>query len=232
MGDDSDDLPTMESPTRQLDRSLHDLANAVGSTLAALTLLGQKEVDVDVQSRSETIRGGLIAAELAAELVLTLRSSRSDRDPQVALSRAIERAVAIVRPFVAPPSTLISTHIPGAFVGIPETVLVRVLTNVVLNAARAADPSRPNEIRIGTRETTGGVLVTVRDCGTGASVDRLERLASSGAARGLAIARDLLSAYSGHLAIESSIGVGTTVSLELPLAAHPVEDTWARSSAT
>jgi two-component system sensor histidine kinase/response regulator len=46
------------------------------------------------------------------------------------------------------------------------------------------------------------------------------RLEQQGSGLGLAIARQMLELYGGRFAIKSKVGVGTTVTIELPRVAH------------
>jgi signal transduction histidine kinase len=87
-------------------------------------------------------------------------------------------------------------------------------------------------IRLAARALDGDAVVTVSDTGVGVPPDEVDRLfdrfyrvdkarsrAVGGAGLGLSIAREIVDALGGSLKIESQQGVGTSVTMRLPLAA-------------
>jgi nitrogen fixation/metabolism regulation signal transduction histidine kinase len=91
-----------------------------------------------------------------------------------------------------------------------------VLVNLLENARNAG--ARRVTVRVGEGRT-----VSVADDGRGIPPDALPRVfepafstTSSGAGLGLAIAKRLVDSWGGTIAIASTIGVGTTVTLTLP----------------
>jgi signal transduction histidine kinase len=99
-----------------------------------------------------------------------------------------------------------------------------VLVNLTGNALRHTP--RGGEVRIrATADPAGaGVVLEVRDSGTGIEpqdlphvFDRFYKSADSpGSGLGLAIAKNLVAAHGGEIRAESRPGVGTTVSFNLP----------------
>jgi len=104
--------------------------------------------------------------------------------------------------------------------------LERILTNLLSNALKYSTPGTPVELR--ARERDGEVLVSVTDHGPGIPPHELARLfqryARAGAGRegvglGLYIAKQLVDAHGGQIWAESQLGVGSTFSFTLPIAA-------------
>lgn len=105
--------------------------------------------------------------------------------------------------------------------------LKQVLLNVIQNAIEATPPGGTISLALGlqTRRTEAGIEVTVTDRGQGISPAHLphvfEPFFTSGKPRGtglgLAICRNILDAHGGDLALESDLGVGTTVRVWCPL---------------
>ncbi len=104
--------------------------------------------------------------------------------------------------------------------------LHRVVTNLVMNALRYSPPDTPVEVTFG-RPRPGRVHLSVSDRGRGIHPDDLDtifdefargRLAEDdgGSGLGLASVRDLVAQQQGSVAIESKVGIGTTVTVELP----------------
>ncbi len=106
--------------------------------------------------------------------------------------------------------------------------LVQVLLNLFGNAIKFTERG---EIRCSVREFHGGVLITVSDTGIGIAPDALPhifdefRQVESGTTRrfggtglGLAIAQRLIEMQNGTIRVESTVGVGSTFTVWLPIA--------------
>jgi PAS domain S-box-containing protein len=106
--------------------------------------------------------------------------------------------------------------------------LERSVANLISNAIKYSEPTKSVAIEL----TTDGneLCLTVNDTGIGISAEDQSRIferffrASSavsagipGTGLGLALARDIARAHKGDLTLESSLGVGTTTRLRLPL---------------
>jgi signal transduction histidine kinase len=100
--------------------------------------------------------------------------------------------------------------------------LVRAVTNVLMNAVDACGAA--GQIDIGLRFAAPFVTITVRDTGCGIAPDALAHIFDpyvttkpGGTGLGLAIARQTMEAHRGFIDATSTIGVGTTMLLRLPL---------------
>jgi signal transduction histidine kinase/DNA-binding response OmpR family regulator len=108
-------------------------------------------------------------------------------------------------------------------VAVPPDQLVQVLVNLLSNAVRhTAAGSITLEAQAAADRA---VVVKVRDTGCGIPADILPRVLESGVAGpdgntglGLAIVRRIIEAHLGKVAVESGEGVGTVVTLTLPMA--------------
>ena len=97
------------------------------------------------------------------------------------------------------------------------------LTQVMFNLLRNADNHTENGAVMITAEFTEGIItVTVADTGTGIAADLLPRVfergvhgENDGSGFGLAICRDIITAYGGDIWIESEPGNGVTVTFTL-----------------
>lgn len=100
--------------------------------------------------------------------------------------------------------------------------LQQVFTNVLLNAGQSLEPGGTTVVE--SSIDANSCHVVARDTGSGISSDRLARIGepfysskADGTGIGLAIARRILSAHAGRLTIESELGVGTAVHVEIPV---------------
>lgn len=105
--------------------------------------------------------------------------------------------------------------------------LARVVLNLLLNADQAMPANRPkgNRVEVSASWHGSSVFLEVRDNGKGipeAEQGRLfeaffsTRLESGGTGLGLWICKDLVEAAGGHIEVASTLGVGTTMILEIP----------------
>ncbi len=108
--------------------------------------------------------------------------------------------------------------------------LRQVLVNLALNAIEAMDDG--GELYLSVQAgPSGGPVFTVRDTGPGVSPEERERIFSAfyttkpnGTGLGLAVAKDIVSAHGGRLALESEVGRGTTFIVSLPARADAREE--------
>lgn len=105
--------------------------------------------------------------------------------------------------------------------------LRRIFENLLENAARHTPEGGRIEAEVEVRDST--VVVQVRDTGEGIAAEHLDKLterfyrvddararADGGCGLGLSISKGLVEAHGGILRFESEVGVGTTVTVELP----------------
>ena len=97
--------------------------------------------------------------------------------------------------------------------------LGRVYRNLILNAIEATAPG--GVVTLSTEECDGRIRISVRDTGTGIAHDRLENIFEdfqttkrTGLGLGLAISRKIVNQLGGDISVTSTVGHGTTFSLE------------------
>ena len=116
--------------------------------------------------------------------------------------------------------------------GIPKLVadrrsVTQILINLLNNAVKYTPKGGHVHLRVTATPT--GHRFTIRDTGAGVPADLLPKitepfirahddpdLAIEGTGLGLSITKELLNAHNGTLEIESEVGVGTTVTVEIP----------------
>ncbi len=113
-------------------------------------------------------------------------------------------------------------------VRMPATELTQVLINLVANGAQAvAARGAPNgRIAIKAIEENNMLVLEVKDSGIGMSAEVLQRVGTpffttreQGTGLGVAQCQRLVGTAGGRMSIASEVGVGTTVTLTLPIAA-------------
>jgi signal transduction histidine kinase/DNA-binding response OmpR family regulator len=126
----------------------------------------------------------------------------------------------------------VTTQLAGGLrvVGVPGQ-LSQVFVNLLLNAAEAFANTEGNELQVTSKRIGGHIVITLSDNGPGIPSDQLPRIfdafysskPSSGTGLGLPMSRDIVRAHGGEISVASTRGIGTSFSIVLPLAAHPVQ---------
>ena len=123
-----------------------------------------------------------------------------------------------------------ATGIPGLFVDGDPGRLDQVLSNLVTNALRHTEPDG-GTVQLSAAYHADTVEIAVSDTGNGIAdtdlpyvFDRFWKgdrarthTEGTGSGLGLAIARQLIEAHSGQITVASTVGHGTTFSIQLPL---------------
>ncbi|HEY4114279.1 MAG TPA: PAS domain-containing sensor histidine kinase [Rhizomicrobium sp.] len=154
---------------------------------------------------------------------LTLDPARTD------VARLVGECVGIAAADADRAGVTIATRLGLAAVHADAGALKQMLGNLLSNAVKFTPPG--GQIFVDAEQVDGDAVFVVRDTGIGIAPDALERLgkpfeyacpeamlakASPGAGLGLALARALAEAHGGSLAIDSQVGIGTTVTIRLP----------------
>jgi signal transduction histidine kinase len=113
-----------------------------------------------------------------------------------------------------------STDLP--LVEVDPLRIREVVTNLVANAIRHSDGGA--RVSIAAERRADRIVVRVRDTGPGIAANELPRIfdrfhkgeRSHGSGLGLPIARNLVAAHGGEIAVESEVGRGTAVTFTLP----------------
>jgi signal transduction histidine kinase len=102
-------------------------------------------------------------------------------------------------------------------------LLNQVFLNLLINALQAV--GRQGEIRVGSHLEGTHIVITIGDNGEGIAADVLPRVfepffttrdVGQGTGLGLTVARDVVQVHGGSIELESAIGRGTTVRIDLP----------------
>ncbi len=118
----------------------------------------------------------------------------------------------------------------GLFAAINSTEFSRTISNLINNSVEACEDR--GRVTVSIRGDTKNVLVTVTDNGKGIPKEILEKLGArgvthgkegsqSGAGIGVSHARETVEAFGGQFSIESKVGEGTVILMDLPRAETP-----------
>nr|WP_236779019.1 PAS domain-containing sensor histidine kinase [Agromyces seonyuensis] len=210
----------------------HDLRTPMTS------VLGYLELSLDDPALPERIRSNLEIAERNGNRVLdlvalVLAGSTEDLLPlaprRVDLVELVRDAIAGLRPLAAQHQVSVRLEAPERLdIDADPERIRRVLDNLLSNAVKYNRLRGRVDLALSS-EGEEAVLV-VRDTGVGISVEDQPRVfdrfyrsenarnsAAHGTGLGLGIAREVVERHGGSLELASTPGVGTTVTLRLPL---------------
>ncbi len=107
-------------------------------------------------------------------------------------------------------------------VQIDEEKLTQALINIMKNGIQAMEQG--GVLRVETRASRDHVEIKISDTGTGIPPDRTEKIFNyyyttkeKGVGLGLPIAHRIIEAHQGQLTVESQVGIGTRVTILLPI---------------
>src|SRR5437868_4902358 len=188
---------------------------AAGRRLELLDELGQVVEDIDrsasfLRAVKDRARGALARSE-RFDAVRVVRSCCT-------LESRVLKEKKIPLEF---DSTLEVVYLKG-----DPNALYDLLVNLIRNAADAS-AARPAPIRVGLVQEAGSVRLTVEDRGAGIGSQDLERIFEpgyttkefgDGSGMGLVVVQSVVrNMFGGSIAVNSKVGVGTTVTVTLPI---------------
>lgn len=204
----------------------HEIRNPLTTVLGLLKLLPtmspEKQVEYRLLMDTELKRITSIATEM-----LSLAKPQVEDVHDV----GVEKLLTEVFQFLEPEAAMrdvdlqleISNSVKTASIRGQEHRLKQVLINLIRNAIDALGES-VRKVQMGVERDGSRVAITVRDTGSGMSEEQLLRLATPfytakehGTGLGLYVCRQIIEQHHGELHFDSEVGVGSIVSLRLPI---------------
>ena len=203
----------------------HDVRNALTSIRVDLDRLSMRELN-DPVAMTLVTRVLNSVSRLETAVTGALHVARRGQAPlaDVDLRLPIRAAADVVRGSLAALPATLELRLPPDPIGIrgDEAALQQLFANLLFNAAQAM--SSGGVARVIANPFGDDAEVVITDTGRGISAANLTKLEtpffstrSNGTGLGLPIARRIVAAHGGSLAIESREGEGTTVRVRLPL---------------
>jgi len=201
----------------------HEVGNPLTSISALVQILQRHGADTYTADKLALVSGQLQRIQTTLrELVNFSRPANNER-MRFALADVIEEALNIAKYYKRTKGRLIERRVPPEMVplfGVRDQ-LVQVFLNLVLNAVDATEKGGQIELR--AECTDDGVVVTVRDDGTGIASEHAARVfqpyfttKKNGTGLGLFVSHKLVADHGGRMEFESRLGAGTTFRVFLP----------------
>jgi nitrogen-specific signal transduction histidine kinase/CheY-like chemotaxis protein len=223
----------------------HEINNPLASVIANLSLAIRDLADVSNQQGETALRDlqdelsdARDSAERIRNIVRDLKLfSRADDDQRgpVDVRRVLESSLRMAWNEIRHRARLIKNYAAVPAINANESRLGQVFLNLIVNAAQSMPEGRAeaNEIRVATSVGPGGsVLVEISDTGSGMGPDVIKRLFTPffttkpvgvGTGLGLSICHRIITSIGGQIEVESTLGVGSTFKVVLPVIATSFE---------
>jgi len=227
-------LARLESAFERERRFSADASHELRTPLARIVLAttralqeGTSEADarkaLEIASSSAKEMSGLV------EQLLTLAKADADKltpnletvDARILLAEAVDEFDNVKRLELKVPDSPLTARVDPA-------MAKRAVRNLIANAIRHTNPNQ--NVTVSGAVAQGRLRIIVQDEGDGISAEHLAHLgerfyrpdsarnaATGGAGLGLAIVRAIMKSHGGELAIQGTLGKGTTAQLDFPL---------------
>jgi CheY-like chemotaxis protein len=211
----------------ELRRAL-DEAGAPGQPAAppGLVAVADQAASLQAEIRSAAQRIARIVSDLGV-----FSRARERVELRADLRRAVEWALRVTAHELRHRAETVVDLDPIPPLAIDEARLGQVLVNLLVNAALAIPSGRAeeNSVRVrGAMIDDATAFIEVSDTGSGIAPEVLPRIfepffttrgTASGTGLGLSVCHGIITAVGGQIDVESELGVGTCIRVELPVAA-------------
>lgn len=206
----------------------HNLNNYLQPILLLSQHMNKPDKDAETQQMLSVITESAMNARNVLDKVLAF--SRADAREQLASTDSLTTVISLVSSTARASETIetdIQTH-PHSF-ALAASDLNTVVLNLMNNSLDSRDALTPITLWITGKVIEDGYKITVRDNGSGMDASTLAKAMNKffttkpvgkGTGLGLSEARELMEAVGGQLDITSTLGEGTTVSLNIPFSQH------------
>lgn len=219
----------------------HEANNPLGYVSANLEFAEQRLQEADeknldqlrievAEALAEARQGTDRIARVVRDLKVYSRQPGEASVDVVAIPQVLESALKMVRNELRHRAQVIRSYDEVPLALADETRLTQVFVNLLLNAAQALPDGRAHQHRVEVHVRSPApnrVEVEIVDTGEGIPAENLARVTEPffttkppdvGTGLGLSVVSTIVRALDGELAIESSLGHGTTVRVTLPAA--------------
>jgi two-component system phosphate regulon sensor histidine kinase PhoR len=215
----------------------HELRTPLAAVIGYVETLADAGATVDAATTHRFLETVLREARRMEGLVSDLMSlSQVEAEKhdlpnvELDLAKLIERVVGEATALAGKERVVTELLAGAVIIRADRAQMEQLVRNLVDNALKYGDPAQPVTVRLQPGKRARAILA-VADRGAGIAPEHLPHLtrrfyrtdpgrsrAGGGTGLGLAIVKHIVERHRGRLDIHSTLGVGTTVSIDLPLA--------------
>lgn len=206
---------------------MHEIKGNINSVLINSRVLSEKVKDLD-SNKNGIIKTGAIIENETARLAQTMDSILKftkdyDINPdEVNLSELIEESYAVVKNRLSTKEINFSVQVDKNInIKMDRDLMLQVFKNLILNAAESYGHKK-GDVLIYSSYVLNKVSLTVEDRGSGIKKDAQKKIfepfftmKKNGAGLGLALSKRIIDAHGFTINIESHLGIGTKISVEM-----------------
>jgi signal transduction histidine kinase len=204
----------------------HDLGNPLASLSTELELLETETDPAAMRASLSVLRAQVDRMTRSLREVVDFARRRGSEPSEVRLDEAVADSARLVCHDPRWLNVRLELDLPRELppVHLVEDQLVLVLVNLLFNAADAI--AGTGQVTVSARATERGVRLQVSDDGSGMSAETLARASEplfttkaerGGTGLGLAVCERVVREAGGQLSLESELGRGTRVTIDLPV---------------
>lgn len=208
----------------------HEINNPLTSILGfSEVVLGRQGIDASVLAPLRTIREEALRLKNVVANLSSFARRAPHRTQRLDLRTIVGRLIELREYHLRADNITLHVAKPAdpLWVAADPDQLLQVLLNLLLNSEQAIREARDRgDIWIECRADEGTAHLSVRDNGSGMSAEALERIfepffttkpPGQGTGLGLAISHGIIQQHEGKIFVESKLGEGTTIEVELPI---------------
>lgn len=207
------------------------IAHEINNPLTGIMLhtsLAMDETSEQGKADLERIASEAQRCATIARRLLAFSRSDDSRTAPLSLTRVLLEAVELSRAHEAVKHVKVEMPENDATVVVDQQQMIQVLVNLLINAGQAMKGN--GTIRCSIASVDGKAILQVSDEGKGMTPEEMARAfdpfyttKEDGTGLGLAVSYGIIDGHGGSITLESTRGVGTTVSITLP-ESSPVEE--------
>ncbi|MCG8614938.1 MAG: ATP-binding protein [Desulfobacterales bacterium] len=218
----------------------HDFNNILAAIIGYTELIKEETLEKETgRYADQVLTAAVRARELTAQILTFSRQAEEKAEP-IQLPPVIREAVKLIRASVPANIDILTRVASTAWIHCDPTQIHRVIVNLCTNAVQAmADGTGTLEIRVtdpgrhrtGEEDPPGGwVEIAIKDTGHGIPPHIRDKVfdpffttreKDKGTGMGLAVVQGIITRAKGKILVESTPGIGTTVTLLLPVTTPP-----------
>ena len=208
---------------------IHELKNPLSSIQGYIRLLDQRLDDPNFVKLAMSVLPAEIdrMMDLVNELLKYAKPSALKKE-QFNLKPMVENVARFFRVEMVSRRIQLKLEVEDEVVHFNINGLRQVLANVLLNAVDAMPAG--GEIEISSKKVRNYILLQVQDHGSGMTEDQLAHILEpyfttkeNGSGMGIPVSNQIISELGGKLIFDSVVGVGTTVTIEIPSIENEME---------